>query len=72
MTYSESEISEINRMLKEGYSLDYISDWKNMNDATGLDLRDMSDGVDVDEFLDIWEDEDLSEEERYDLLFDMI
>jgi hypothetical protein len=72
MTYSEYEISEINRMLKEGYTLDFISDWKKMNEETGLDLRDMADGVDVDEFLDILEDENLSEEERYDLLFDMI
>lgn len=45
-------------MLDEGWDEDYIADWERVYDETGLDMRDMADGMDVDAFLDAYENDD--------------
>ena len=58
MNYREQTIAE---MRNDGYDEDFILDWVRIYDETGLDLRDMSDGMDVDAFLDAYEEGDLDE-----------
>ena len=53
MNYREQTIAE---MRNDGYDEDFILDWVRIYDETGLDLRDMSDGMDVDAFLDAYEE----------------
>lgn len=49
----------VEMMESEGWDGDYISDWCRVYDETGLDMRDMCDGMDVDAFLDAYEEGDL-------------
>lgn len=49
----------IEEMRAEGYCEDYIEDWTRVYEETGLDMRDMCDGMDVDAFLDAYEEGDL-------------
>lgn len=49
----------VNKMKVEGWDEDYIVDWLRVYEATGLDMRDMCDGMDVDAFLDAYEEGDL-------------
>lgn len=58
MNYREQTIAE---MQNDGYDEDFIEDWCRIYDETGLDLRDMSDGMDVDAFLDAYEEGDFDE-----------
>ena len=58
MNYREQTIAE---MRNDGYDEDFILDWVRIYDETGLDLRDMSDGMDVDAFLEAYEEGDLDE-----------
>lgn len=48
-----------NKMRADGLNEDYIADWLRVYEATGFDMRDMCDGMDVDAFLDAYEDGDL-------------
>lgn len=54
--YEERIIAE---MRKANYSEEYISDWIRVYEETGLDMRCLADGMDVDEFLDAYEEGDL-------------
>lgn len=56
--YREKAIAH---MLDEGWDDDYIEDWERVYDETGLDMRDMADGMDVDAFLDAYERGDIDE-----------
>lgn len=51
----------VSKMTEEGWDEDYIENWKRVYDETGLDMRDMADGMDVDAFLDAYERNDLDE-----------
>lgn len=50
--------SVVSHMLDEGWDEGYIEDWCRVYDETGLDMRDMADGMDVDAFLDAYENDD--------------
>lgn len=56
MSYRENVIAH---MRAEEWDEDYIEDWIRVYDETGLDMRDMCDGMDVDAFLDAYEEGDL-------------
>jgi len=56
MSYRENVIAH---MRAENWDEDYIEDWIRVYDETGLDMRDMCDGMDVDAFLDAYEEGDL-------------
>lgn len=56
MSYREDVIAH---MRAEDWDEDYIEDWIRVYDETGLDMRDMRDGMDVDAFLDAYEEGDL-------------
>lgn len=56
MSYREDVIAH---MRAEDWDEDYIEDWIRVYDETGLDMRDMCDGIDVDAFLDAYEEGDL-------------
>lgn len=56
MSYREDVIAH---MRAEEWDEDYIEDWIRVYDETGLDMRDMCDGMDVDAFLDAYEEGDL-------------
>lgn len=56
MNYRETVIAH---MRAENWDEDYIEDWIRVYDETGLDMRDMCDGMDVDAFLDAYEEGDL-------------
>lgn len=58
MNYRDQTIAS---MRNDGYDEDFILDWVRIYDETGLDLRDMSDGMDVDAFLEAYEEGDLDE-----------
>lgn len=58
MNYRDRTIAS---MRNDGYDEDFILDWVRIYDETGLDLRDMSDGMDVDAFLEAYEEGDLDE-----------
>ena len=49
----------VEMMKSEGWDEDYISDWCRVYDETGLDMQDMCDGMDVDAFLEAYEEGDL-------------
>lgn len=53
--------SVVSYMTEEGWDKDYIEDWERVYDETGLDMRDMADGMDVDAFLDAYERGDIDE-----------
>ena len=50
--------SVVSHMIEEGWDKDYIADWERVYDETGLDMRDMADGMDVDAFQDAYENGD--------------
>lgn len=54
--YRDSQVAE---MIANDWDEDYISDWCRVYDETGLDMRDMADGMDVDAFLEAFEEGDL-------------
>lgn len=58
MTFRDNVVSQ---MRANGYCEEYIDDWCRVYDETGLDLRDMADDMDVDAFLDAYEEGDLDE-----------
>lgn len=45
----------VSHMIEEGWDKNYIEDWERVYDETGLDMRDLADGMDVDAFLDAYE-----------------
>lgn len=49
----------VSKLKYDGVNPDYIEDWVRLYEATGLDLRDLADGMDVDAFIDAYEDGDL-------------
>lgn len=49
----------VKMMQDEEWDEDYISEWCRVYDETGLDMRDMADGMDVDAFLEAYEEGDL-------------
>lgn len=55
MSYREDVIAH---MRAANWDEDYIEDWIRVYDETGLDMRDMCDGMDVDAFLDAYEEGD--------------
>ena len=58
MTFRDRVVSQ---MQADGCCEEYIGDWCRVYDETGLDMRDMSDGMDVDAFLDAYEEGDFDE-----------
>lgn len=58
MTFRDNVVSQ---MRANGYCEEYIDDWCRVYDETGLDLRDMADNMDVDAFLDAYEEGDFDE-----------
>lgn len=48
----------ITEMIRDGVCDEYIRDWERVYDETGLDMRDMADGMDVDAFLEAYEEGD--------------
>ena len=53
MSYREDVIAH---MRAENWDEGYIEDWIRVYDETGLDMRDLCDGMDVDAFLDAYEE----------------
>lgn len=51
----------VSHMIEEGWDKNYIEDWERVYDETGLDMRDLADGMDVDAFLDAYERGDIDE-----------
>lgn len=51
----------IEQLKKEGACKEYIDDWVRVYNETGMDIRDMADGMDVDAFLDAYECGDYDE-----------
>lgn len=51
----------VSHMIEEGWDENCIEDWERVYDETGLDMRDMADGMDVDAFLDAYERGDIDE-----------
>lgn len=49
----------VKMMQDEEWDKDYIDEWCRVYDETGLDMRDMADGMDVDAFLEAYEEGDL-------------
>lgn len=49
----------ITKMIQDGVCDEYIRDWQRVYDETGLDMRDMADGMDVDAFLEAYEEGDI-------------
>lgn len=49
----------VKMMQDEEWDEDYINEWCRVYDETGLDMRDMADGMDVDAFLEAYEEGDL-------------
>ena len=49
----------VTNMRAKHWSEEYIEDWCRVYDETGLDMRDMADGMDIDAFLEAFEDGDL-------------
>lgn len=43
----------------DGWDEAYIADWMRVYEATGFDMRNLCDGMDVDAFLDAYEEGDL-------------
>lgn len=58
MTKKSYRDSVVSYMTNEGWDENYIEDWKRVYDETGLDMRDLADGMDVDAFLDAYENDD--------------
>lgn len=54
--YSQRVVS---KMRANGWDEDYIKDWIRVYEETGLDMRDMADGMDVDAFLEAYENDDI-------------
>lgn len=55
-SYRDKVVAE---MRANDWCEDYIEDWCKVYDETGLDMRDMADGIDVDAFLEAYEYGDL-------------
>lgn len=56
ISYRDKAVAE---MRANNRDEDYIEDWRRIYDETGLDMRDMRDGMDVDAFLEAYENDDL-------------
>lgn len=54
--YRESVLKTAER---EGWCEEYLDDWLRVYDETGMDMRDFADGMDVDAFLEAYEEDDL-------------
>lgn len=48
----------VSKMINDGVCDEYIRDWQRVYDETGLDMRDLADGMDVDAFLEAYEEGD--------------
>lgn len=56
--YEQRSVSE---MTLDGFCSEYINKWRRVYHATGFDLRDLGDGVDADEFIEAFENNDVDE-----------
>jgi len=56
ISYRDKAVAE---MRANDWNEDYIEDWCRIYDETGLDMRNMCDGMDVDAFLEAYENGDL-------------